>query len=70
MSQVHLSSGTPAPVLSQLVPAPLVIWLMTCSLSCDCLRRSDFVLLRRFFHLVRSWMRAGPPILGTLFGFY
>lgn len=40
---------------SKPVDAPLIICLMTCSQSCDLVRRSDFVLRRRFFHFVKSW---------------
>lgn len=52
---VHLLSSLPASFFSELVEAPLIIWLMTCSRSCDFLRWSDFVLRRRFFHFVKSW---------------
>lgn len=35
---VHLLSSLPASFFSELVEAPLIIWLMTCSRSCDFLR--------------------------------
>lgn len=42
------------------VTAPLAIWVMTWSRSYDFLRRSDLVLLRRFFHFVKSWHKHEP----------